>query len=906
MKTFVSRFTNSFIVFGLAICMASSVVAQKSHVFPLLDGDRRAIIVGRANTLAQGVERCTGVKLEQVAEARFKPRPDRFPIYVGDTEKARQVLAGEIATLDAEGYIILVRPEYAIVYAPKSTTDTGDPITWAQGDFLRRFLGVDWFIPGELGEHFPALDRVLIPSGKWIETPAFKHRHWSGYCGKAGSAWRVRASGGGGRYRYHHNLFRIIRPKLHADHPEYFPVIIAKHDSDREGKGVHRHLKPGERFVPPENLTTYWQPCTTNPDVLDLTVKAVLDYFAENPRADSLSLGINDSGGYCLCNRCLAVSPDGVEPDSDAANGYRFYRYYNAVAERVAKSNPNVRLGFLVYSDLTDWYPQKLHPLLMPYLTMSMADRWDEAYRKRQNEHIKRWSGITRQFGIYEWLFGSGFLIPRIYLHEFADGLRQARTAGAEGFYAEAYANWGLDGPKLWVAEQLLWDPEQDVDELLARWHKGMFAEAAEPMRAYFDYLEQAWRTQHPSDERRGGYRMLGSYFKRQQFTDVFRPDVCERAWQLLERAEAAARSELVRKRIAFFKAAFGATRLASNRYAAAVELDAMLKGERRQTTSLSEWLRRLDDWQRFGRLDPYLQRVGKETPLSFQKFCQAQYVKSYKPSFRDWDTGTMALPHIVHKAINEAMSVEKNAGPDQLLKACDKLLSRAGDFPHAKRLVREHVHQSIMTIEPLNEAPVVDGNIEASWGEPFFDGALVRYPYFDQRDSRRTRIWFRNHGTRFYAAFRCEQDTKTLAASCTGRDEVTHNDKGIVKPGDGASNFPYLRGNDVVGIILPGRQVVIVTAGGGIFDATSTAYGYRTEWNGAEAKVARQPHGWIAEISIDLGDEGGKLFERSGPVRGFNFFRVTNNIRYAWTPATPRRWSIHPGNTGYGFLRVQ
>jgi len=109
-----------------------------------------------------------------------------------------------------------------------------------------------------------------------------------------------------------------------------------------------------------------------------------------------------------------------------------------------------------------------------------MADRWDPEYRKQQNEHIRRWSGIARQFGIYEWLFGRGFFIPRIYVHDFADGLRFAHEYGADGFYAEAYANWGLDGPKLSIAERLLWQPDQDLDELLDRWHTAMFAEAAE------------------------------------------------------------------------------------------------------------------------------------------------------------------------------------------------------------------------------------------------------------------------------------------------------------------------------------------------------------------------------------------------------------------------------------------
>ncbi|MBC8874313.1 MAG: DUF4838 domain-containing protein [Planctomycetes bacterium] len=888
--------------------LLAPVLGRAAAPFPLLEDERQAVIVGNGHLVQKVVEQCTGVRLEHVSEAAYRPQPDRFPLYVGCTRKAEELLAHDIATLDAEGYIILVEPTRAVIYAPVRTTDTGEPNTWAQADFLRRCLGAEDLIPGQIGAHRPKHKRVLVPTGKWVENPAFKHRHWSGYAGSAGPSWRVRASGGGGRYRYHHNLYRIIKPDVYRDHPDYFPVVIPKHKQDQKGRGLHRHLKPGQRYVPTERFAAYWQPCTSHPDVVDIITDAAIEYLDANPNDKAFSLGINDSSGFCYCEKCLAEAPPDVEPDSRAAVGYRFYRFYNTVAERVAKKHPDARLGFLVYSALNAWYPDRLHPLLMPYLTMSMADRWDPEYRKQQNEHIRRWSGIARQFGIYEWLFGRGFFIPRIYAHDFADGLRFAHECGAEGFYAEAYANWGLDGPKLWVAERLLWQPDQDVDQLLDRWHTAMFAAAADPMRAYFDYLEHAWRTQKQADDRRGGYRLLGSHFKARQYTDVFPPPACEEAWRLLDRADAAARQPLVKQRIAYYRTAFGATRIASNRYAAAESLTGMLDIDRKTPIPLSRWLSRLDDWARFGSLDDYMAPARQTAPWAFQEFAMEHFQKDTHYSFAQWDSDAPVLRHVVNRLMNSALSPETGAAPRTqaaMDEACDRLLAEIEDAPAAKRVVRRLAKRATMTIRTLATAPAIDGRIEDVWGEPSFDGRLFAYPHEDTEAEARTTIWCARQNGRLYVAFRCEQDPKTINTEPVGRDQVIMTERNTVNPGDGQRDFPYITGGDSVGVTLPGRlsATVIVTASGGLFDGYGSPYGFKIDWNGAEAKTQIGADGWTAEIAVTPKEKSPFIEGSDDPVHGFNFIRIDRKKRTAWVPAMPRRWSIHPRTAGFGFF---
>ena len=67
--------------------------------------------------------------------------------------------------------------------------------------------------------------------------------------------------------------------------------------------------------------------------------------------------------------------------------------------------------------------------------------------------------------------------------------------APIEFSHVEAYPNWGMTGPFLWIYQRILWDgPSQvDVDALTKQFCEDMFAEGAEPMVKYWTTLEKLW-----------------------------------------------------------------------------------------------------------------------------------------------------------------------------------------------------------------------------------------------------------------------------------------------------------------------------------------------------------------------------------------------------------------------------
>jgi len=134
---------------------------------------------------------------------------------------------------------------------------------------------------------------------------------------------------------FHHNLIRLFPPEKYTKtHPQFFP------------------LRDGKRYLPPTNQTHAWQPCFSADGIVEEAVKNINNYFFENPEETYYSLGVNDGGGYCECERCNLKDSGkknflGFPDFSD-----RYYTWANAVVEGVLKKYPDKWFGTLAYSEV--------------------------------------------------------------------------------------------------------------------------------------------------------------------------------------------------------------------------------------------------------------------------------------------------------------------------------------------------------------------------------------------------------------------------------------------------------------------------------------------------------------------------------------------------------------------------
>ncbi|MCI5159313.1 MAG: DUF4838 domain-containing protein [Candidatus Electrothrix sp. AUS1_2] len=84
-------------------------------------------------------------------------------------------------------------------------------------------------------------------------------------------------------------------------------------------------------------------------------------------------------------------------------------------------------------------------------------------------------------------------MLPRVYFHTMAEYYKYAAAHGVSAMYAEAYPNWG-EGPKLYVALKLQWDPDLNVDQLIHEWYEAAVGKKAAPyLAAYYRLWEEFW-----------------------------------------------------------------------------------------------------------------------------------------------------------------------------------------------------------------------------------------------------------------------------------------------------------------------------------------------------------------------------------------------------------------------------
>lgn len=128
-------------------------------------------------------------------------------------------------------------------------------------------------------------------------------------------------------------------------------------------------------------------------------------------------------------------------------------------------------------------------------------------------------------------------MLPRVYFHKPSDYYKYAATHGVKAMYAEAYPNWG-EGPKLYLALKLMWDPEQNLSTLLNDWYAMAVSQKAAPyLAAYYSLWENIWTVRIPNSH---WFLNLGGQFLAfncPEYLDWITFDDMEKSRKLLESA---------------------------------------------------------------------------------------------------------------------------------------------------------------------------------------------------------------------------------------------------------------------------------------------------------------------------------------------------------------------------------
>ncbi len=417
-----------------------------------------------------------------------------YPAAVGRTRLAAQ--KGLIERADGLG------EEGLLIYADEDglcLLGGGDLGTYyAVYAFLEEKLGVRWFNPDPLGEIIPTKPTIEVGRMDETQQPDFKMR-WIGH-----GEWALRLrqnvrlpddSLGLKVFASAHTFRRFIPTAKHFDeHPEWFALVGGKR---QQFEGSHRN-----------------QLCTSNPEVLNLTVARMRQTLDEDPNLDIITLFPNDGLGFCECDACKALDEDTaytveqvngqwswIGPEKGRTLSRRMTIFYREVAKQLLESHPDKYMQAGIYScyllaplDKSLRMPdnclgQLCHGWCHNHAITDPNCEVNAAFKQAMEE----WAEVCPNLCFYEYYYKVAALdLPFPIIHSMRQDLPWLRDIGLFGIYTQYKNNYWTIGLNYYVAAKLLWNADLDVDALLEDYYRNMYGAAWEPMRDYWEAYEQA------------------------------------------------------------------------------------------------------------------------------------------------------------------------------------------------------------------------------------------------------------------------------------------------------------------------------------------------------------------------------------------------------------------------------
>ena len=505
------------IIFIVAIAAFFNIFAvdlvknRQANAFILLEKNAPAPVRFAASEISAYAEKITGIPL---------------PVLEGKNPVGKYMISFDLkpdSGLGTEGYRIKGTKESLTI-----TGGSARAVLYGTYAFIEEFFGVRWFAPGELYEHVPIQKELCLPENiERMAKPEFSVRNMGfvrcNWYSDLSDSWKflvrnrwqvkgnlnlrkkfselynnidVSFSGGG------HCLASLVSDSLFEKHPEYFALVKGKRirQKDERGRAVS-------------------QPCTTHPEVINLAVKGITEFFDKAPRGSSYLIGNNDIPTWCECERCIAL-----DTPEERKKGYvstRFYTFINTVAKEVWKKHPDAKILGWGYQNYR-FAPKGIKPA--PGLRINLCDH-QRCYRHsllnmecKENEKIREMFLSWRAYqlpvserGYQESLLRNGyFYLPIEYV--IAEDLRYFKQIGVDGYRfitsppdgvyrkslplkeADAarnamYCLW----PSIYICGKMFWDTSLDPEAVWEDAGSRFYGRAWPAMKEYRKLLREAY-----------------------------------------------------------------------------------------------------------------------------------------------------------------------------------------------------------------------------------------------------------------------------------------------------------------------------------------------------------------------------------------------------------------------------
>ncbi len=543
--------TKAVCVFSLVLILVPAGLFAEESVDLVRDGQPAAMIVVDAQ--APGMVRDAAALLQRVIEQSSGAKLAIVQPGAEGTDRSILRLTSNPGDrkLDKDGFVFTSPQANRIEIVGGSEHGT----LFGTQDFLERYLGVRWLLPGDIGEHIPKHTTITVPRQEVKQEPAFFSRQLSGssFRDKEISTFLLRQRMHG-RMRFHHNLLHLYPVSKYAKtRPDFYPTLN------------------GKRYAPKGNSDYHWQPNLAAKGIVEEGVKNICEFFEKHPDAESYSLGMNDSHAWDDSVTKAEEAKRNSISQIDLSD--YFFDWANKIAAGVLAKYPDKWFGCLAYNEVTDPPAHVgLNSRILPYVCIDRMYWADWRQRRRDVARTKAWMKVARKLAWYDYIYGDQFYkVPRFYPHLMGKYVRFAHEQGVVAYYAEAYPmpEW-TEGPKLYVFLRLLWNPFLDVDATLDEWYRTTVGDRAAPHLArYYEFWEKFWTKRVPRTEwfKESAKATCYLHFNKADYLEKIRIGEDEYLDGLIEKVVDLSESPEQKKRAAFIQKGWESVRAEMSTY---------------------------------------------------------------------------------------------------------------------------------------------------------------------------------------------------------------------------------------------------------------------------------------------------------------------------------------------------
>ena len=274
-----------------------------------------------------------------------------------------------------------------------------------------------------------------------------------------------------------HTYNTICSRKNFKEHPEYFML-------DSDGERSNQEL------------------CPSNPDVIDMAVKKVIQSLKANkdPEASFISISQCDNHLFCHCAECQKINKKEGTPLA------AHLLLVNKVANAIRKDYPNIAITFLAYHQ-TQQPPKtlKLASNVMVRLCTTYDDDVHSGYDSKifpitQQKvflgRMKGWEKLSPSISIWDYQVDfRNYLRPYPTVYAMSENIKcYAKHKVSAVMIQGAFSSFGGErsGMRSWVFAKLLWNPKLDTEKLMRDYIYGVYGPAGDAMNKYNQLIYQA------------------------------------------------------------------------------------------------------------------------------------------------------------------------------------------------------------------------------------------------------------------------------------------------------------------------------------------------------------------------------------------------------------------------------